>query len=100
VDLWGAIFTSRGVLMKLDSFLITTTNEIPGVELYYLGIVSEVVEGYDMDKLLELMEEKAKSMEAIAIIGFKTVVAHDGNTIKLMGYGTAVKDIEGQWAVY
>ena len=86
--------------MKLDSFLITTTNEIPGIELYYLGIVSEVVEGYDMDKLLELMEEKAKSMEAIAIIGFKTVVVNDGNTVKLMGYGTAVKDIEGQWAVY
>ena len=86
--------------MKLDSFIITTTNEIPGIELYYLGIVSEVVEGYDMDKLLGLMEEKAKSMKAIAIIGFKTTAVYDGNNIKLMGYGTAVKDIEGQWAVY
>ncbi|WP_292460225.1 selenium-binding protein [Methanothermococcus sp.] len=86
--------------MKLDSFIITTTNGIPGVELYYLGIVSEVVEGYDMDKLLKLMEKKAKSMKAIAIIGFKTTAVYDGNNIKLMGYGTAVKDIEGQWAVY
>ncbi len=82
--------------MNLDTFLITTTNTIPGIELYYLGIVSEVVEGYDMDKLLELMKEKAKSMGAIAIVGFKTVATPDG----LMGYGTAVKDIEGQWAVY
>ncbi|ABR56167.1 conserved hypothetical protein [Methanococcus aeolicus Nankai-3] len=85
--------------MELDSFLITTTNEIPGIELYYIDIVSEVVEGHDMDKLLKIMEEKAKSMKAIAIIGFKTTAIYDGNNVKLMGYGTAVKDIEGQWAV-
>ncbi|WP_048057925.1 selenium-binding protein [Methanothermococcus okinawensis] len=86
--------------MKLDSFIITTTNTIPGIELYYLGIVSESVEGYNMDKLLNLMKEKAKSMKAIAIIGFKTTAVYDGNNVKLIGYGTAVKDVEGQWAVY
>ncbi|UXM84169.1 selenium-binding protein [Methanococcus aeolicus] len=86
--------------MDLNSFLITTTNEIPGIDLYYMDIVSEVVEGYDMDKLLKIMEEKAKSMKAIAIIGFRTTAIYDKNNIKLMGYGTAVKDVEGQWAVY
>ncbi len=88
--------------MKLDSFIITTTNEIPGIDLYYMGIVSEVVEGYEFDKLLKLMEEKAKSIGAIALIGFKITTVYEENTdkVKLIGYGTAVKNIEGQWAAY
>jgi len=86
--------------MELDSFLITTTNSIPGIELYFIGIVSAVVDGYDMEQLLKSIEEKTKSEGGFAVIGFKTTSIEENGKPKLLGYGTAVKQIEGQWAVY
>ncbi|EHP85779.1 selenium-binding protein [Methanotorris formicicus] len=87
----------KGIMSK--EVIITTTYDIPGIELYTLGVISAIVDGIDMENLLKELEEIAQSMDANGIVGFKTIAINEGDSVKLMGYGTAVKFVEGQWAI-
>ncbi|MCS3901336.1 selenium-binding protein [Methanococcus voltae] len=78
-----------------DTFIITTANQIPGVELYTLGIVSATSKNANVDEIIQALEVLVKEKEGFALIGF-TLVYTDN---ELMGYGTAVKADEGQFVM-
>ncbi|MBP2171889.1 selenium-binding protein [Methanococcus voltae] len=79
-----------------DTFIITTANQIPGVELYTLGIVSATSKNANVDEIVQALEALVKAKEGgFALIGF-TLVYTDG---ELLGYGTAVKADEGQFVM-
>jgi len=52
-----------------------------------------------MEEVISKIKEKARSIGANGIVGFNVEAANDGNSVKLIGYGTAVKFVEGQWAI-
>lgn len=92
---WGV---SMDKVME-KKFVIATTCEIPGIEPYILNIISVVVDNLNMDEVVSKIKEKAQSMGANGIIGFNVEVVNESNSVKLIGYGTAVKFVEGQWAI-
>lgn len=92
---WGV---SMNKVME-KKFIIATTCEIPGIDVYILDIISVTVDDLNMEEVISKIKEKARSIGANGIVGFNVEAANDGNSVKLIGYGTAVKFVESQWAI-
>jgi len=98
VVLRGLIFTKGGNMD--ENILITTIPTIPGIQICIKDIVSESVEGLNVEELVEKMKEKAKEKKLDGVLGFRIVSVVEGDKIKLIGYGSGFKIIKSQWAVY
>lgn len=84
----------RGVLMVFEGkFIITTADDIPGLGLYYMGIVSAVSD--NVDAIVEELKEQVLAKGGMGLVAFRITCA-DG---KYLGYGTAVKADEGQFTM-
>ncbi|ABO34607.1 conserved hypothetical protein [Methanococcus maripaludis C5] len=74
-------------------FIITTADDIPGLGLYYMGIVSAVSD--NVDAIVKDLEEQVLAKGGMGLIAFRITCA-DG---KYLGYGTAVKADEAQFTM-
>ncbi|ACV24468.1 selenium-binding protein [Methanocaldococcus fervens] len=83
-----------------EEIIITTIYEIPGIEICIKEIISEAVEGTDVEQLIKKLEERVKEKDLDGIVGLKIVSAIEDGKVKLIGFGSGFKIIKSQWAVY
>ncbi|ABR54518.1 conserved hypothetical protein [Methanococcus vannielii SB] len=76
-----------------DKFIITTADEIPGLQLYSLGIASTISD--NVDEIVENLRKQVKAKGGMGLIAFRITCA-DG---KFLGYGTIVKADEAQFTM-
>jgi selenium-binding protein len=80
--------------------IITTTHEIPGIEICLKDVIFEAIEGTNVEELIAKMKEKVKEKNLDGILGFRIVSVVEDGKIKLIGYGSGFEIIKSQWAVY